>query len=126
MHRGHTENIALHSGRSKIFTKFMYLHTSLPKEKFKLSGRDKPYNLELHFDQYSRGLNIFLFSVNYSKMKLKYSDSIMDTALTQKFLFILDRNLATANCTENHVCTFCDKVVVNVSIKSKHIITFPI
>ena len=27
----------------------------------------------------------------------------MDTALTQKFPFILDRNLAKANCTENHV-----------------------
>ena len=42
----------------------------------------------------------------------------MDTALPQKFLFILDRNLAKANCTgnhvctENHVCTFCDIVVL--------------
>ena len=26
--------------------------------------------------------------------------------------FILDRNLAKANCTENHVCTSCDKVVL--------------
>ena len=36
----------------------------------------------------------------------------MDTALTQKFPFILDRNLAKANCTENHVCTSCDTVVL--------------
>ena len=35
----------------------------------------------------------------------------MDKALTQKFPFILDRNLAKANCTENHVCTSCDTVV---------------
>ena len=37
----------------------------------------------------------------------------MDTALPQKFSFILDRNLAKANCTENHVCTSCDKVVLD-------------
>ena len=36
----------------------------------------------------------------------------MDTALTQKFPFILDRNLAKANCTENRVCTSCDTVVL--------------
>ena len=36
----------------------------------------------------------------------------MDTALLQKFSFILDRNLAKANCTENHVCTSCDTVVL--------------
>ena len=36
----------------------------------------------------------------------------MDTALPQKFPFILDRNLAKANCTENHVCTSCDTVVL--------------
>ena len=36
----------------------------------------------------------------------------MDTALTQKFPFILDRNLAKANCTEDRVCTSCDKVVL--------------
>ena len=41
----------------------------------------------------------------------------MDTALTQKFPFILDRNLAKANCTENHVCTSCDKVVLDSFIK---------
>ena len=35
----------------------------------------------------------------------------MDTALPQKFAFILDRNLAKANCTGNRVCTFCDIVV---------------
>ena len=31
------------------------------------------------------------------------SASIMDTALPQKFQFILDRNLAKANCTGNHI-----------------------
>ena len=36
----------------------------------------------------------------------------MDTALLQKFPFILDRNLAKTNCTENHVCTSCDIVVL--------------
>ena len=34
----------------------------------------------------------------------------MDTALTQKFPFILDRNLAKANCTGSRVCTSCDTV----------------
>ena len=41
--------------------------------------------------------------------------SIMDTALHQKFSFILDRNLAKANCTGNQVYTSCD-IVVLVSI----------
>ena len=36
----------------------------------------------------------------------------MDTALPKKFSFILDRNLAKANCTENHVYTSCDTVVL--------------
>ena len=36
----------------------------------------------------------------------------MDTALSQKFPFIIDRNLAKANCTENRVCTSCDAVVL--------------
>ena len=35
----------------------------------------------------------------------------MILALPQKFPFILDRNLAKANCTGNHVCMFCDTVV---------------
>ena len=39
-----------------------------------------------------------------------YSASIMDTALPQKFPFILDRNLAKANCTENQDCMSCDIV----------------
>ena len=38
--------------------------------------------------------------------------SIMDTALPQKYPFILDRNLAKVNCTGNHVCTSCDIVVL--------------
>ena len=37
----------------------------------------------------------------------------MDTALPQKLPFILDRNLAKANCTENQVCTSCDIVVLD-------------
>ena len=36
----------------------------------------------------------------------------MDTALPQKFPFILDRNLAKANCTGNRVSTSCDTVVL--------------
>ena len=36
----------------------------------------------------------------------------MDTALPQTFPFILDWNLAKANCTGNHVCTSCDRVVL--------------
>ena len=36
----------------------------------------------------------------------------MDTALPQKIPFILDKNLATANCTGNRVCTSCDIVVL--------------
>ena len=35
----------------------------------------------------------------------------MDTALPQKFPFILDRNLAKANCTGNRVCTSLSLVV---------------
>ena len=38
----------------------------------------------------------------------------MDTALPQKFPFILDRNLAKANSTENLVCTSCDIVVLEL------------
>ena len=34
----------------------------------------------------------------------------MDMVLPQKFLFILDTNLAKANCTENLVSTSCDTV----------------
>ena len=40
----------------------------------------------------------------------------MDTALTEKFPFILDKNLAKTNCTENHVCTSCDTVVLDTKI----------
>ena len=37
----------------------------------------------------------------------------MDTTHTQKLPFILDRNLAKANCSkEGHVCMSCDKVVL--------------
>ena len=37
----------------------------------------------------------------------------MDTALPQKYPFILDGNLVMANFTENHVCTSCDTVVLD-------------
>ena len=40
----------------------------------------------------------------------------MDTALPQKFPFILDRNLAKANCTEIRVWTSCDIVVIGCDI----------
>ena len=40
----------------------------------------------------------------------------MDAALPQKFPFILDRNLAKANCTENRVCTSCDTVVLGYNL----------
>ena len=43
----------------------------------------------------------------------------MDTALTQKFPFILDGNLAKANCTEDRVCTSCDTVVLAWRAKKK-------
>ena len=33
----------------------------------------------------------------------------------KKISFILDRNLAKANCTENYVCTSCDTVVLVIS-----------
>ena len=41
----------------------------------------------------------------------------MDTSLPQKIPFILDRNLAKANCTEDCVCTSCDKVDLALNIK---------
>ena len=36
--------------------------------------------------------------------------------LYSKFPFILDRNLAKANCTGNRVCTSCDIVVLDIFI----------
>ena len=45
----------------------------------------------------------------------------MDTAVTQKFPFILDRNLAKANCTENHVCTSCDKAILDLYINNNRV-----
>ena len=44
----------------------------------------------------------------------------MDTALTQKLPFILDRNLAKANCPEGRVCTSCDKVVFGIRLISNY------
>ena len=40
----------------------------------------------------------------------------MDTALAQKFPFILDRNLAKVNCTEDRVCTSCNTVVLGTTL----------
>ena len=40
----------------------------------------------------------------------------MDTALPQKFSFILDRNLTKANCAEDRVCTSCDTVVLGIDL----------
>ena len=45
----------------------------------------------------------------------------MDTAITHKFPFILDRNLAKANCTGNHVCTSCDTVVLGTRVSQQRI-----
>ena len=41
----------------------------------------------------------------------------MDTALPQKIPFILDRNLAKDNSTEDRVCTSCDIVVLVRDVK---------
>ena len=45
----------------------------------------------------------------------------MDTALPQKFPFILDKNLVKANCTGNRVCTSCDIVVLSTNLLGKDI-----
>ena len=41
----------------------------------------------------------------------------MDTAIPQICPFILDRNLAKANCRGNRVCTSCDTVVLAPCMK---------
>ena len=46
----------------------------------------------------------------------------MDTALPEKFPFILDRNLVNSNCTEDRVCTSCDKVVLVQNIYFSYLI----
>ena len=48
----------------------------------------------------------------------------MDTALPQKFPFILDKNLAKANCTENRVCTSCDTVLLAPTIQLDKITSY--
>ena len=48
----------------------------------------------------------------------------MDTAFPQKIYFILDRNLAKANCTEDRVCTSCDKVVLDQCLKRTEVCEF--
>ena len=50
----------------------------------------------------------------------------MDTAVPQKFPYILDRNLAKANCTENQVCTSCDIVVVDYNIYDNRVLCYKI
>ena len=45
----------------------------------------------------------------------------MDTALPQKFSFILDRNLAKANYSGNLVCTSCDIVVLGFTLYSRQL-----
>ena len=45
----------------------------------------------------------------------------MDTALPQKYPFILDRNLAKANCTGNRVCTSCDYDIVVLAFTLIHV-----
>ena len=45
--------------------------------------------------------NILQYLKIMLQLWLQHSASIMDTALPQKFPFILDRNLAKANCTGN-------------------------
>ena len=57
----------------------------------------------------------FLFKI---KRNFEYSACIMNKALPQKFPFILDRNLAKANCTGNRVCTSCDTVVLGTNINN--------
>ena len=58
------------------------------------------------------------FAKFLSKIKgnFQYRASIMDTALPQKISFILDRNLAKANCSGNQVCTSCDTVVLALAL----------
>ena len=48
----------------------------------------------------------------------------MDTALPQKFPFILDRNLAKANYTGNQVSTSCDVVAFASNTKLLQKLTF--
>ena len=54
------------------------------------------------------------FAKFLSKIKGNFWGSAvsMILALYYKFPFILDRNYAKANSTENHVCTSCDIVVL--------------
>ena len=59
------------------------------------------------------------FAKFLSKIKGNFWGSAvsMILALYWKFPFILDRNLAKANCTGNHVCTSCDTVVLGKTLK---------
>ena len=44
----------------------------------------------------------------------------MDAALFKKVPFILDRNLAKANCIENHFCISCDASTIHREKKLSH------
>ena len=48
----------------------------------------------------------------------------MDTALPQKFTFILDRNLVKADCTGNRVCTSCDIVFLCAGLRLQYLQNF--
>ena len=45
---------------------------------------------------------------------------IHDTGTVLKIPFILDRNLAKANCTEDRVCMSCNKVVLGKGLKIRY------
>ena len=81
-------------------------------------NEDEPRNT-ISLDMQTRFPVQLAFAKFLSKIKgnLLYSASIMDTALPQKFPFILDRNLAKANCTGNRDCTSCDIIVLGTKIK---------
>ena len=80
------------------------------------------FSLYLISNKYSFDITHLITLKNFAKFisKMKeifyYSASVMDITLTQKFPFVLVRNLAKAIGTENHVCTSCDTVVLGIPI----------
>ena len=60
------------------------------------------------------------FAKFLSKIKENFWGSAVSMILElySKFSFILDRNLAKANCTGNRVCTSCDIVVLGILLLS--------
>ena len=65
----------------------------------------------------------FSVQLGFAKFLSKIKGNFLGSALSMilalylKFPFILDKNLAKANCRENHVCTSCDTVVLVSSTK---------